>query len=93
MPDHCHLLVEGRSEGSDVWRCAVDFKRKSGYWLVNNHSQAEWQKGFYDHILRQDEDLIRQVRYILGNPLRKGLVEDWQVYPYKGSTLYDFSQW
>ena len=93
MPDHCHLLIEGKPEESDLWQCVVDFKRKSGYWLTRNHTLEEWQKGFYDHILRQDEDLIRQARYILGNPLRKGLVEDWKAYPYKGSTLYDFNQW
>jgi putative transposase len=93
MPDHCHFLIEGKSEESDLWQCVVDFKRKSGYWLTRYPTLEEWQKGFYDHILRQDEDLIKQVRYILGNPLRKGLVEDWKAYPYKGSTLYDFNQW
>jgi putative transposase len=93
MPDHCHLLIEGKSEESDLWKCTVEFKRKSGYWLAKNHMLEEWQKDFYDHILRKDEDLVKQVRYILGNPMRKGLVEDWKEYPYKGSTLYDFNQW
>lgn len=93
MPNHCHLLIEGKSEESDLWQCVVNFKRKSRYWLARNHTLEEWQKGFYDHILRKDEDLIKQVRYILGNPVRKGLVEDWKAYPYKGSTLYDFNQW
>ena len=92
MPDHCHLLIEGKSEESDLWQCVVNFKRKSGYWLARNHLQEEWQKDSYDHILRKEEDLIKQVRYILGNPVRKGLVEDWKAYPYKGSTLYDFNQ-
>ncbi|MFQ6002407.1 MAG: transposase [Candidatus Zixiibacteriota bacterium] len=93
MPDHGHLLIEGKLEESDLWNCVVDFKRKSGFWLARNHLLEEWQKDFYDHILRKDEDLIKQVRYILGNPVRKGLVEDWKAYPYKGSTLYDFDQW
>ncbi|NIM96855.1 MAG: hypothetical protein GTO24_01850 [candidate division Zixibacteria bacterium] len=93
MPDHCHLLTEGKSEESDLWQCVVDFKRKSGYWLATNDMLEGWQKDFYDHILRKDEDLIKQVRYILGNPVRKGLVEHWKAYPYKGSTLYDFDQW
>jgi putative transposase len=93
MPDHAHLLIEGKSDGSDLWQCVVNFKRKSGYWLARNHPSGEWQKDFYDHILRRDEDLTKQVRYILGNPARKGLVEDWKAYPFKGSTLYDFDQW
>ena len=93
MPDHSHLLIEGKSDESDLWQCVVDFKRKSGYWLSQNKYSQEWQKDFYDHILRKDEELIKQVRYILGNPVRKGLVDDWKAYPYKGSTLYDFNQW
>ncbi len=93
MPNHCHLLVEGKSDESDLWKCIVEFKRKSGYWLSRNQYSQEWQKDFYDHILRREDDLEKQVRYILGNPLRKGIVEDWNTYPYKGSTLYDFSKW
>jgi len=93
MPDHCHLLIEGKSEKSDLWQCVVDFKRKSGYWLARNHPLKEWQKDFYDHILRKNEELIKQVRYILANPVRKGLVEDWKGYPYRGSTLYDLNEW
>jgi putative transposase len=93
MPDHCHLLIEGKSDESDLWQCMVDFKQKSGYWLARNNHFEEWQKDFYDHILRKDEDLVKQVRYILGNPVRKGLMEDWKAYPFKGSTIYDFDQW
>ena len=93
MPDHGHLLIEGKSEESDLWQCVVNFKRKSGYWLTRNHPSEECQKDYYDHILRKDEDLMKQVRYISGNPVRIGLVEDWKTYPYKGSTLYDFNQW
>jgi putative transposase len=93
MPDHCHLLIEGKSDESDVWQSVVDFKQGSGYWLVKNAYVEQWQKDFYDHILRNDEDLEKQSRYILGNPVREGLVKDWQAYPYKGSTTYDFEQW
>jgi len=74
MPDHCHLLIEGKSDESDLWECVVDFKQKSGYWLARNVPFEKWQKDFYDHILRKDEDLVKQVIYILGNPVRKSPV-------------------
>jgi putative transposase len=93
MPDHCHLLIEGKVDESDLWQCMVDFKQRSGYWFSRNHSSEEWQKDFYDHILKKDEDLEKQVRYILWNPVRRGLVEDWKAYPFKGSTIYDFDKW
>jgi len=93
MPDHCHLLIEGRSDDSDLWEFMVNFKQRSGYWFSQNRLGAEWQKDFYDHILRKEEDLVKQIRYILGNPLRKGLVDNWRKYPYKGSTIYNLDEW
>jgi putative transposase len=44
MPDHGHLLIEGKTEEADLWNGVVDFKRKSGFWLAQNHPQEEWQK-------------------------------------------------
>ena len=93
MPDHCHLLVRGKSEDSDLWQCIVNFKQRSGYWLSKQNYKAKWQKDFYDHILRKDEDVIKQVNYILGNSVRKSIVDDWKDYPFKGSTIYDFNKW
>ena len=43
------------------------------------------KKDFYDHVIRKSEDIVVQVRYILDNPVRKGLVSSWEEYPFKGS--------
>lgn len=93
MPEHCHFLIEGKSADSDLWQFMVNFKQRSGFWMSKNKIPAKWQKDFYDHLLRKDEDLTRQIRYILGNPLRKALVSNWEKYPYKGSTIYNFDEW
>ncbi|MBU2509578.1 MAG: transposase [Patescibacteria group bacterium] len=90
MPDHCHLLIQGKDHKSDLWRAIVDFKQSTGFWLAKNELLIKWQKDFYDHVLRNDEDIEKQVKYILDNPRRKGLADEWNQYPYKGSTMYDF---
>ncbi len=41
-----------------------------------------WQKGFYDHALRKDEDIKSVARYIIANPLRAGLVQTIGDYPH-----------
>ncbi len=89
MPDHLHLVLEGNSEKADLWKTIVLFKQKTGYWLSKNKSNLFWQKDFYDHILRKDEDLKKHIRYVLENPVRKGLVNDWKDYEFKGSLSYD----
>jgi len=53
--------------------------------MSKNKTNIEWQKDFFDHVIRRHEDIATQVKYILDNPLRKGLVSSWQEYPYKGS--------
>jgi REP element-mobilizing transposase RayT len=93
MPDHCHFLLEGTQEFSDLYKCVVEFKQRSGYWFSQSGFNVKWQKDFYDHILRKDEDVVKQVKYILENAQRKGLVKDWREYPFKGSTLHNFDEW
>lgn len=90
MPDHCHILIKGNSEQSDIKECIDMFKQKSGFWLARNLPDVRWQKDYYDHILRENEDLKEHIKYILCNPVRNNIVDEWLLYPYKGSTVFDF---
>jgi len=31
MPDHCHLLIEGTKQFSNLYKCIVEFKQRTGY--------------------------------------------------------------
>ncbi len=76
MPDHLHWLFtlkEGELES--VMR---QFKSYSAH-VVNRHNGSTgpiWQKGYHDHALRTEEDRRAVARYLIANPLRKGIVED-----------------
>jgi putative transposase len=89
MPDHVHLILQGLSPKSDLWKAVVDFKQRSGYWLRQHRNQFHWQKGFFDHVIRKNDDLGSQIRYIAQNPVRKGLVKSWVEYPHTGSLGVD----
>ncbi|MGA9470718.1 MAG: transposase, partial [Candidatus Macondimonas sp.] len=41
-----------------------------------------WQPGFHDRAMRREEDLRSAARYLVGNPLRAGLVEKAGDYPH-----------
>jgi hypothetical protein len=41
-----------------------------------------WQRGFHDHALRQDDDLAAAARYVIANPVRRGLVKRVADYPH-----------
>jgi putative transposase len=92
MPDHVHMILAGRKTPSNVLNSMKIFKQKTGFWFSQNVPDIKWQKDFYDHILRNNKDMKNQIRYILNNPVRKGLVSNWKDYPYKGSTLYDLNE-
>jgi hypothetical protein len=51
-----------------------------------------WQPSFFDRTLRSDESICEVIRYIVQNPIRAGLVERAEDYPYWGSSVYSRQQ-
>jgi putative transposase len=88
MPDHVHVLVEGVSEGSHLPRLVACWKQQTGYWYGRKGGSSLWQSGYYDHVLRDDEATVAVARYILENPVRAGLAEAIDRYPFSGSDAY-----
>jgi REP element-mobilizing transposase RayT len=85
MPDHVHLLAE--LGAVSLARCMQVLKSRTSRELraVQAHSGTLWQAGYYDHCLRNDEDLLGQARYILENPVRAGIVDRSEEYPFSWS--------
>ena len=92
MPDHLHVILKGKAENAQPLKAMNKFKQKTGYWFSQNAKQVQWQKSYYDHLIRNDEGVMTHVRYILDNPVRKGIVADWSDYPFKGSTVFNFNK-
>jgi putative transposase len=88
MPDHVHLLVEGRCEASDLRRFVRLSKQGAGFAHRQATAQWLWQPSFFDHVLRDDESTLAVARYILENPLRAGLVTLVTEYPFYRSSVY-----
>jgi len=74
MPDHLHaILAFPREPGMQTvisnWKKYVAVK-----------PGVKWQRDFFDHRLRNDQELQAKTNYILMNPVRKELcehAEDW----------------
>ena len=62
-----------------------DFKQATGHLFSKRASGRLWQDGYYDHIVRSEEGVLRVARYIAANPVRAGLVPDAAAYPFTGS--------
>ena len=72
MPDHVHLIlrIEPDSDGRIISAPTVStvigsMKR----WVSKQVGRSVWQKSFYDHIIRNQQDYDAVWEYIENNPL------------------------
>ncbi len=83
MPDHVHLLIT--VDGDMSIEKAVQFikggfsyrlKKQSGY------SGEVWQRGFSEVRVDDRENFLRHRDYIAQNPVKRGLVDSPDKFPY-----------
>ncbi|QFT96996.1 hypothetical protein FIU85_06760 [Roseovarius sp. THAF8] len=96
LPDHIHAvwtLPTGDADFSTRWRkikalfsrhsettgCINDSRRRKG-------ERGIWQRRFWEHAIRDDADFVAHVNYCHFNPVKHGLVERPEDWPY--STIH-----
>ena len=90
MPDHVHLLLQA-SLICSIPSFIGSFKSICSRvgWVDFGFEKSFWQRRYYDHFLRKEENIKEVIYYILNNPVRKGLVQDWRDYPLSGSLVFE----
>ncbi|MEN6521030.1 MAG: transposase [Armatimonadota bacterium] len=85
MPNHLHLALSPVDDKRSLSESIGKFKSytTSESWKLGFEGQL-WQRSWYDHIARRDEDVLAICRYILENPVRATLVESCDKWPYSG---------
>ena len=85
LPDHFHLLIQpsGASNFSQIMHSCkrnftLNYKRHKGI----NGSLKFWQKRFFDHIIRDEQDFKNHVEYIHHNPIKHGYVQHPEEWPH-----------
>jgi REP element-mobilizing transposase RayT len=97
MPDHLHFIVKlppreirydkagaRRKVPEGILDQVGDFKKftTTQVWWKYGGAGRLWQRSSYDQIIRYNDSIQAAANYVLDNPVRKGLVEKWQDYPY-----------
>jgi len=86
LPDHLHCLwtlPEGDADYAMRWKLIkAQFTRKIGA------EQTPWQRRYWEHRIRDDDDLSRHLDYIHFNPVRHGLCSAPWDWPYSS-----FGKW
>lgn len=101
LPDHLHCIWTlpcGDADFSVRWakikryvskECGATFGADEvSNSRINRHEAGLWQRRFWEHQIRDDDDFARHVDYIHWNPVKHGLVACAADWPY--STFHRF---
>jgi putative transposase len=76
MPDHLHMIA-GFPHIENISEVIRSWKR-----LTARRLEIDWQRNYFDYRVRLDEGLEQKSDYIRQNPVRAGLVERTEDWPY-----------
>ena len=92
LPDHLHALLELPEGDTDFplrWRqIKSQFSRAIANEEVRSESRWKrgergiWQRRYWEHLIRDQEDFVRHLDYIHRNPVKHGLVTAPGDWPY-----------
>jgi REP element-mobilizing transposase RayT len=80
MPDHIHLVI-GLGERLPLAKTVQRLKAKTASEL--RQADLQWERGFFDHQIRPNDDDLALFLYVFLNPYRAGLCgrgERWLWY-------------
>jgi REP element-mobilizing transposase RayT len=95
MLNHGHVVCTPLAKENDTFYSLTEIfqslkrhtARQSN--LVLGRSGAFWQDESYDHIVRDEAELERIIQYVIYNPVKAGLVDDWTKWKWT-YCKYDF---
>jgi REP element-mobilizing transposase RayT len=90
MPDHVHLILTAMTDlqRRTIYPLHEILRGIKGYSarLINDQRATRrslWQEESFDHVLRSSESLDAKIAYVLANPVRAGLANMPEEYPWK----------
>ena len=98
MPDHIHLLITLAARSFDYTNIVRTFKayiskrlpREEYISKVRNkrNERGIWQRRFWEHTIRDQNDFNHHVDYIHWNPVKHGYVKNVKDWPYSSFHKY-----
>jgi putative transposase len=87
MPEHVHVLIS-EPERSTVAKALQAMKQSVARQLVGGEHQHFWQARYYDFNVWTEKKRIEKLRYIHRNPVKRGLVEKAEDWPWSSFRHY-----
>jgi putative transposase len=87
MPEHVHLLV-GEPPRSSLSIAIQVLKQQTSRKLKQRDDLQFWQRRYYDFNVHNEEKRIEKLRYMHRNPVKRGLVEKPEQWPWSSFRHY-----
>ncbi len=84
MPNHVHLLVTPHVIAKQWLGPLKGFTAHEANRALGRHAPF-WQAESYDHLVRDEKELRQTQRYIENNPVKAGLVELPEMFPWSSA--------
>ncbi len=102
LPDHMHAVWTLPGDDTDYpgrWAAikarftmalkpALHEPALATRWMRRSRRHTVWQRGYWEHVIRDDDDLARHIDYCHVNPVKHGLVDNVADWPH--STFHGY---
>ena len=85
MPNHVHLLVTSKTPAAHWLRSLKGFTGHEASGTLTLNGTPFWQDESYDHLIRNDRELASVHRYIETNPVKAGLANKPEEFPWSSA--------
>jgi len=92
MPDHVHFFCRAEMNAKPLSQFMALWKSHTSREIKASRPPRSapaattlWQREFFDHVLRSNESYAEKWNYVRQNPVRAGLVESADDWPYAGA--------
>ena len=93
MPNHVHAVFKHMNTGDKKKSSKNEYPITVLLHSIKSYTALEcnkilgrtgafWQSESYDRVIRDQKELENKIRYTLNNPVKAGLIQKWQDWPY-----------
>ena len=86
MSNHVHFVFHYYENAtrsiSEIMKSIKGYTARKANIILGRTGNSFWQHESYDHIIRDNQELDNIIDYVKMNPVKAGLIDDWQKWKY-----------
>jgi putative transposase len=88
LREHFHIMIVPETRNISNLMHSLKLSFSMNYRKAHDFSGAVWQKRFWDHLIRDEDDYFKHLNYIHYNPVKHGYVKKAFDYPHSSITKF-----